>query len=237
MCFFKKYLLLYLVSNWLGDHSLSRISDYMPFPMLLANILGPIFYFFLFFHILFLNPPLWFFSELPSNMGDQNKACPFTPIHLTSIFSSKMFLTIQTSKLLSRSYSQKKLSWRLGTVLGAVPGGCPWGEEEINEPGFLLSRSLVGRLTSQWFQYLVRSSVTEVCAWIRILNSVWVGNGQGKSPRRDNIFLGWIPSKQSLRGEILDKWFIEGDQKRPVRKWGSTAQGKQLGEDVVSAKV
>ena len=50
--------------------------------------------------------------------------------------------------------------------------------------------------------------------------------------RRDSVCLGWPPSKQSLGGEILYKWLIERDLKKPVKKWGEWDRTRVPGDSL-----
>lgn len=123
-------------------------------------------------------------------------------LHISPAHSlSKRSLRIQFIKLLlSTSYKPNK------SVLAS-------GEEEINRSGFLLSSRL-----AQWKRCVPERGSLIQFGWETVTEIL----------PEETICLGWVPSKQSLKGEILDKLVFEGDYKKPVEKWGKHRTGEKL---------
>lgn len=99
--------------------------------MVLTNNLGPIYLFYS--HLCD-----FFFPEPSSNVRGQNKACPFTSVHFSRIFS---FRKVPKNSV-HQTFTVHELHEPDKAVLGSA-------KEETNRSVFLLPSRLVVRLTSK----------------------------------------------------------------------------------------
>lgn len=145
------------------------------------------------------------------------------PLYISVAYSlSERSPRIQFIKLLLRmSYiSQTKLSWDLWRKRSSfVVGQCFCSQ--------LVGR-LVGRLTSKSMIPILSEKLSDRSVCMK--EGPWFSLGGKLSGKVSQTTSVWVGSSwSSLKGEVVDKWFIDGDKKKPV-KWGkhrATGEARQ----------